>query len=101
MAPRVLGGNAAARSTIQKADLDQVGLGDLLERVRFLAQRRCDGVQPDGPAAVVLEDDPNQPAVQPVESEGIDAETFQARARDVAGDATVSANIREVTQAPE
>src|SRR5688572_37109 len=49
-----LGDDASARRALEEAELEQVRLVDVLDRVRLLAERHGERGQPDGPAAEPL-----------------------------------------------
>ena len=63
---------AASRRARQEAFLKKIWLIDVLQGNRFLVDRGSQGVQPDGAAAVKLNDAAEHPAVERIQSELID-----------------------------
>src|SRR3712207_2423305 len=68
------GGHAPARRALEEAALEQVGLVDVLDRVRLLAHRDREGRQPDRAAAEARAHRGEDLAVEAVEAEGVDLE---------------------------
>ena len=67
MRPAQLGDHATARRALDEPELQEVGLVDVLDRVRLLAERRSERVEPDRAAAVLLRNRPQQLAIEPFE----------------------------------
>ena len=85
MQPEVLVGpprrDAAARRALEKADLDEKRLVDVLDRVALLAERRGQAADADRPAAELLDDRQQQPAIDLVEPVLSTSSIFSARPR--------------------
>src|SRR5579884_1831169 len=72
-----LGSHTAARRTVDEAELDQVWLVDFFNGGRLLVDRRRDGVDAYGPAAVFLQQRGHDLLVDFVEAEAVDFEHVQ------------------------
>ena len=94
-------GIAVLGVALEKADLDQEGLVDVLDRVLFLADRRGDRVEADRAAAELLDDRAQQLAVDLVEAVLVDLEQLERRVRDVERDRAVGAHLRVVAHAAQ
>ena len=65
---------ASARRPIEKADLNQVRLVDVLDGVRLLGNRRRQAVDDDRAAVEFVDDRPEQATIAHVEAEGVHVE---------------------------
>src|SRR5436309_9790622 len=63
--PAELGQDAAARRPLEKAQLEQIGLADVFDRVRLLAQGHGESAQPDWASAELEGDRLQQLPVDP------------------------------------
>ncbi len=98
MRPRLCGGAAAARRSIQEADLQQVGFTDFFDCVWLLSECRRQCIQSHRPAFVIIDDREEQAAIEIVETYPIDAESLESLARDRDLDDSLSGNGGKVTQ---
>src|SRR6266545_2100568 len=89
-------GDPAAWRALQEAQLDQVRLGHVLDRVWLLADRHRQGGEPHRLAAVALAEHLEQRHVQLVEAERVDLEQLQRLPGDGGVDATAAAHLGEV-----
>src|SRR2546426_1094735 len=78
-----------ARGTIEKADLHQVRLVQLLDRIPLLSERGRDGIHSHRPAFELLLDGQENLAVELVESEPVNLQAFEVTLGDGAGDLAV------------
>ena len=78
---RGCGGDAPARSALQQALAEQVGLDDVFDRVLGLADGGRQRGEPDRSAAELLADRLQQHAVEAVETLGVDLEEVRAPRR--------------------
>src|SRR2546422_1649373 len=60
------------RRSHDEADLQEIGLHQLRERLRLVVDRGRDGFDADGASAVVLDDGAQEPPVEPVETPPVD-----------------------------
>ena len=74
--------HAAARGALDEAELEQVRLVDVLDRVRLLAERDGERREPDRAAVELLDDRAQEVAVDPLEPELVDLEQLERLARD-------------------
>src|SRR5215467_337679 len=95
------GDRAPARRALQEAELQEVRLVDVLDRVRLLAEGRGKGVEPDRAAAVLLRDRPQELAVQPFEPRLIDLEQLERLARDGGCDRALVPHLGDIPDAAE
>ena len=72
-----VGDHAAARRPLEEAELQQVRLVDVLDRVGLLAERDGEGRQPDRPAAELERDRLEELAVDALEPLLVDLEQLQ------------------------
>ena len=73
------GRHTSSRSAIQKADLDQKRLVDLLQGILFFRQAGGQGIQPHRASIVFLDDGEQQPPIEVVEAVGVDPVQLQGR----------------------
>jgi hypothetical protein len=78
------GRDAPARGPLEHAELQQVGLVDVLDRVALLAHRDRQRREPHGPARELLADHAQDLAVQPIQSELVDLEQLERGLCDLA-----------------
>ena len=78
--------DAAARRALQEAELEQVRLVDVLDRVRLLADRGGERREADRAAVELLDDRPQQRAVDALEPALVDLEQVERLARDLGRD---------------
>ena len=76
------GDGAAARRSLDEAELQEIRLVHVLDRVRLLAQGGGERVEPDGTAVVLLDDRPQELAVEPLEPRLVDLEQLERLTRD-------------------
>src|SRR5690606_17111718 len=76
-------GDAAARRPVEKADLDEKRLVDVFDGVLLFTDRGRQAAEPDGPAAELVDDRAQQPAIGLVEAVGIDLHQLERIAADV------------------
>ena len=74
-----IGDHAAARCALEEAELEQVGLVDVLDRLRLLAERDGERREPDRSAAELDRDRAEELAVGPLEAEAADEIARRAR----------------------
>src|SRR5690349_9804507 len=79
-----LGQHPAPRRALHQALLEQVGLEDVLDRVRLLPDRHREGRQAHGPTAELARHDIEQPPVVPVEPGSVDLEHLEGVGRESA-----------------
>ncbi len=101
MRPSERGDRAAARSSLQEAELQEVRLVDVLDRVRLLAQRRRERVEADRAAGVLLGDRPQQLAIEPFEPRFVDLEQLERFARDRRRDHSLVTHLGHVSHATQ
>ena len=77
MRERRRGRLAAVRGALDEADLQQVRLDDVFERLEVFGQRRGDRVDADRAAAVTFGDRAQERAIEPVEPAFVDAFALQ------------------------
>ena len=95
VAEGALGGAAAARRPLEQAALEQVGLVDVLDRVRLLADRDGERREPDGAAAEVRADGREDLAVQAIQALVVDLEEVERGARGVGVDVPTPMDLGE------
>src|SRR5437773_2761121 len=88
-----------ARGTVEKADLHQVRLVQLLDGIPLLSERGRDGVHSHRPAFELLLDGQENLAVQLVESVTVDLEPLEMTLGDGARDAPVVLDLGEIAHA--
>ena len=71
------GGRPAARGAVEEAELQEVGLVDVLDGVGLLGDGRSQGVHADRPAPELVDDGQKESAVHLVEAVGVDLEQRQ------------------------
>ena len=96
-----LGDDAPARRPLQEAELEQVRLVDVLDRVRLLAERHRERREPDRAAAELLDDRAQQLAVEPLEAGLVDLEQLERLLGDLARDDAGVAHLGDVAHAPQ
>ena len=89
-----LGEDAAARSPLEQALLEEIGLEHVLDRVLLLADRDRQGREADRAAGELRRDDVEQGAVGAVEARRVDLEHRQGAGRDVGVDRPPSPSPR-------
>src|SRR5579859_5822455 len=92
---------AAARRALDEAELQQIRLVDVLDRVGLLAERNSERGQADRPAVELHDDRAQELTRLAVEPEGVHLEELERLARDVVRDRTLMAHLRDVAHAPE
>jgi hypothetical protein len=103
MPPGVGGCNSSLGRALQKADLQQVRLVDVLQRVALLADRGCQRLDADGSAVELVDDRREERAVHGLEADVVDVEELERFAGHAATDDAVGAHVCEVadtTQQP-
>ena len=70
-------GDAAAGGALEVALLEEVGLVDVLDGVLLFREGRRQGVQADGTAAELLDDDEEEAAVHGIEAGAVNLEALQ------------------------
>ncbi|CDN43722.1 hypothetical protein BN871_DJ_00040 [Paenibacillus sp. P22] len=85
-----------SRSPLQEADLHEIRLVHILDRLAFLADRRCDRVQAYGAAAIVGDHRLQHLVVDPVESERIHRDQRQRLLGELVRNDAVAADLREI-----
>ena len=75
--------DAASRRSLQEAELEEIGLVDVPDRVRLLAERYRECREPDRPAAELVRDCLEQLTVYALEADLVDLEQLESLARDV------------------
>ena len=101
MAKTALGEHAATRRAHEKAAHDEVGLVDVLYRVRLLAERHGQRLQPDWPAVELLDDRSQDVAVELVEPLAVHLEQLQGSQTDLLADAPLVTHLGEVADAAQ
>ena len=90
-----------ARGALQEAELQQVRLVDVLDRVGLLAERDGERREADGPAAELERDRLQQLAVGALEAVVVDLEQLEGLLRDVARDHAGVTHLGDVADAPQ
>ena len=91
----------AARGALEEAQLEQVGLVDVLDRVSLLAERDGERRQPDRAAVEPLHDRPQQLAVGALEPFAVDLEQVERLGGDLVGDDALVPDLRDVADAAQ
>ena len=92
---------AAARGAGDQAELDEIGLDDVLDRVARFAEARGEGFDPDRAAVVEVGDHREVAAVHRVEPEAVDLEPAQGAVGGGGVDAVVARGMGEIAHAAE
>src|SRR5690554_6765308 len=87
------GRHPASRGPVEKADLEQVRLDDLFDRVFFFVDGGGDRTQTDRAAIKLLDDRPQQFGVPFVEAIAVDIHAVERVRRDLGGNASVVVNL--------
>src|SRR5439155_17149622 len=95
----LVGDAPAARGAVEEADLHQIRLVQLLDRIPLLSERGRDGVYSHRPAFELLLDGQENLAVQLVESVTVDLEPLEMTLGDGARDAPVVLDLGEIAHA--
>jgi len=95
------GHHTTARRSLEKAELQQVGLVDVLKRALVLAERGRERLEPHRAAAVVLDGGDQEAAVELVEAEGVHLQPLEAVPRGLERDARLLAGVGEVPHAAQ
>src|SRR5207237_3659801 len=74
--------DAAARGALQEAELQQVRLVDVLDRVGLLAERNRERGEADRPAAELVQDRAEQVAVDALQPDRVDLQQLERLASD-------------------
>src|SRR5262245_24108692 len=88
--------HAPARRALKETVLHQERLVDLLDRVRILADRRTDRVQPDGTAIELLDDRLENACIHVVEAEHVHVEQLERLVGDWLRDDALVLHLSEV-----
>src|SRR5215204_129525 len=96
-----LGRDAAARSPLEQAALEQVGLVDVLDRVALLPHGDRERGETDLPAGEVRADRGEDLAVETVQALVVDLEEVERGARGVGVDVSTSMDLGKVAHALE
>src|SRR5215213_10148694 len=83
MGPRPRGGAASPRGALEQSPLQEIGLVDVLDRVRLLPHRDGQRGEADGPAAEVPAQAAEDVAVEAVEPLVVDLEQVERRLGDL------------------
>src|SRR5581483_10190349 len=78
--------DAAARRALQEAELEQVRLVDVLDRLRLLAERDGEVRESDRPAVEPFDDRPQELAVEALEARFVDLEEGERLVGDLGRD---------------
>src|SRR6266850_4685393 len=84
-----------------EADLQEIGLDHLGQRLGLVVDGGGDRLQTHRSPAVVVDDRPEKAPVEPVEAPGVHALAVEGAASDVLGDAAVALHLRVVADAAE
>ncbi len=95
------GNHPPARRALQEAELEQIRLVDVFDRVRLLAERDRERREADGPALELVRDRVEQIAVDALEADVVHFEQLEGLGRDVQRDLTAVTNLGDVSDAPE
>ena len=95
----VCGGDAATRGAVDESVHEEVRLVDVLDGAAVLAESGGQGFDADRSAGELIDDGHEVVPVVLVEAELIDVEDVERHVGDLLGDATVEADIREITHA--
>ena len=90
-----------ARGALEEAELEQVRLVDVLDRVGLLAERDGERGEADRATFELVRDRPEQLAVRALETLGVDLEQVERLCGDLARDRAVVANLRDVADAAQ
>ena len=93
----VCGGDASARGAVDESVHEEVRLVNVLDGAAVLAKGGGQGFDADRSAGKLIDDGHEVVSVVLVEAELIDVEDVERHVGDLLGDATVEADIREVT----
>ena len=96
-----LGDDPPARRALEEAELEQVRLVDVLDRVGLLAERDGERREADRAAAELLGDRRQQLAVDALEPAAVDLEQLERLAGDVVRDLAGVAHLGDVAHAPQ
>ena len=77
MGPAELRHDPSARGALDEAELQEIRLVDVLDRVRLLAERHGERGQADRAAVEALDDRAQELAVGPLEPVGVDLEQLE------------------------
>ena len=92
---------AAARRALDEAELQEVRLVHVLDRVGLLAERRGERRQADGAAVELLPDRAQELTVGPLEPGLVDLEQLERLGGDRGRDRSLVADLGDVADAPE
>ena len=90
-----------ARRALEEAELEQVRLVDVLDRLRLLAERDGERREPDRPAAELLDDAAQELAVEPLEAGAVDLEQRERLLGDLRRDDALVAHLGDVAHAAQ
>ena len=93
--------DAAARGSLDQAELEEVRLVDVLDRVLLLPERHRQGREPDRPAVELVHDRAEEIPVDPLEPLVVDLEKSQRLAGDIDSHGAVVAHLGDVADAPQ
>ena len=96
-----VGDHTTAWGSLQEAELEQVRLVDVLDRVGLLAERDGDRGEADRASAELEGDRLEELAVDPLEPSLVDLVELERLPRDVRGDRALVPYLRDVPDAPE
>ena len=93
--------DSSARRPLHKAELDEIGLDDVLDRVARLRERGGDGLNPNRPAAELDRDDIEISPVHLIEPDRVHVEQLQRPVGERARHAFCAFDHGEIAHAPE
>src|SRR6266511_817280 len=96
-----VGQHPTPRRALDEAQLEQVGLVDVLDRVRLLAQRDGEGRQSHRAASELVRDRPEQLAVHALQALGVDLEEIERLGSDLGCDLALVAHLGDVADATQ
>src|SRR3989441_2098810 len=93
--------HAPPRGALDEPELEQVGLVDVLDRVRLLTERDGERREPDRPSLELVHDRGEQLAVDPLEALRVDLEQIEGLGGDLGSDRTLVAHLGHVADAAQ
>src|SRR5204863_7205598 len=90
-----------AYGSLDDAELEQVGLVDIFDRVRLLAKSHRERGETDRVALELLDDRPEQRAVRALQPVAVDLHQLQRLTRDLERDLPLVADLGDITDTPQ
>ena len=97
MLPAECGDDTAPRRALEEAELQEIGLVDVLDGVLLLAEGDRECREADRPAAELVGDGEEQLSICPLEPHFVDLEELQRLTRDIESDSPSMAHLGDVS----